>query len=597
MTLTFVVCIVIVAGGMLLQATILVDLIAMATTLWMAFYLFARGFPSRVTLRVVIVLLSLSGFYLGAYNNIFYQIPGMAAWRAVLLVIGLASWFSLTFRLLPERTRRKYRWYENGMYLYAALSVMLLLQPGTFVEEEGNALYVAHMTGGIHYAVYGSYQVVISICILLNLLLGERIGLTPRGKYFLVASVFPTLSVIYGVISLRLPASPRITQDLMTFCGIFILGLSVARHQTWTERRTSLQDFPLTTLSTLGIAAVAIFVAWRAGMPIDRMSAVAGFIILAVGVYDLTREFLERSRTRRESEFRKQLHRLENENSGEQTLRKHLQKGLDLLCDALDSPGGFVAVRRGENFVVTASRSSVLVGSEFSESLVVCEDVSRPKDAQLAPFAWIAPSFEGQTQVAVVALEKPRSRTEYSTGNLELLAEVADQIGTIVSLSGLQPRQTSQLRELITESQASVAELKSVSGEMLDAISANPDDDFIKIVEDALRHLTDTIALGQSSLVEKMSLDGGSQIERGKQLQKFLIESIESLRPAEKRPPEPLPRIWYNHAVLYDAYVECVPNREIMARLYISEGTFNRTRRNAIRGLARMLGEKIRKRD
>jgi DNA-binding CsgD family transcriptional regulator len=40
-------------------------------------------------------------------------------------------------------------------------------------------------------------------------------------------------------------------------------------------------------------------------------------------------------------------------------------------------------------------------------------------------------------------------------------------------------------------------------------------------------------------------------------------------------------------------YVEGVQNREIMARLYISEGTFNRTRRNAIRGLARLLVEKI----
>ncbi len=50
-------------------------------------------------------------------------------------------------------------------------------------------------------------------------------------------------------------------------------------------------------------------------------------------------------------------------------------------------------------------------------------------------------------------------------------------------------------------------------------------------------------------------------------------------------------RVWYNHAALYDAYMEGVPNREIMARLYISEGTFNRTRRNAIRGLARLLVE------
>ena len=77
---------------MLLQATALLDLSAMAVSLWLAFYLFARGFPSRVTLRVVILLLALSVFFFGAYRNIFHQVPGTAAWRAVLLVIGLASW-------------------------------------------------------------------------------------------------------------------------------------------------------------------------------------------------------------------------------------------------------------------------------------------------------------------------------------------------------------------------------------------------------------------------------------------------------------------------------------------------------------------------
>ena len=55
-----------------------------------------------------------------------------------------------------------------------------------------------------------------------------------------------------------MPTSPRVIQDLLSFSGIFILGISVARHQTWTERRTSLHDFPLTTLSTLGLAAVQI---------------------------------------------------------------------------------------------------------------------------------------------------------------------------------------------------------------------------------------------------------------------------------------------------------------------------------------------------
>jgi hypothetical protein len=64
---------------MLLQATAFLDLFAMAITLWLAFYLFARGFPSRVTMRAVIVLLALSFFFYGAYSNIFHQVPGTAA--------------------------------------------------------------------------------------------------------------------------------------------------------------------------------------------------------------------------------------------------------------------------------------------------------------------------------------------------------------------------------------------------------------------------------------------------------------------------------------------------------------------------------------
>jgi DNA-binding NarL/FixJ family response regulator len=99
--------------------------------------------------------------------------------------------------------------------------------------------------------------------------------------------------------------------------------------------------------------------------------------------------------------------------------------------------------------------------------------------------------------------------------------------------------------------------------------------------------------LGQSLLADKMGLNAGTHVERGRQLQQLLMDSIELLRPDEKRPPEPMPRVWYNYVVLHDAYVEGVQNREIMARLYISEGTFNRTRRNAIRGLARLLIEQI----
>ena len=213
-----------------------------------------------------------------------------------------------------------------------------------------------------------------------------------------------------------------------------------------------------------------------------------------------------------------------------------------MFCQTLDAPGGFVAIRRGDKFVVIASRHSVPNGSELSASLLACEEVIHPKMDQLSSLAWIAPSFEGQTQVAVVGIEKSASRIEYATGHLELLAEVADQIGTIVSLSNAAPKTSKLIQELVTDSQVNTSELNSATGTMLDAIAIEPDADFIKMVEDALRHYPDTIALGQSALAEKLAITGNSHIERGKRLQGFLNDSIESLKPTEARPPEPLPR-------------------------------------------------------
>ena len=577
---------------MLLQATMVISLFAMSATLWMGFYLFARGFPRAITLRVVVVMLALSGFFFGAYTNIFTQTPGSAAIRAILLVIVLGGWYSVTFHVMSERNRVRYRFIERGMYALGVLSILFLAQPNSFILEEGNALYVAHMNpSGWAYRVYGGYQVIVSFGIMLNLLVGDRVGLTTRGKYFLVTSIFPVVSVIYGVFSLGSPTpAPRIIQDTLAFCGVFVLGLSVARHQTLTERRTTFQDFPLTTLSTLGLAAITVFFAARNGMPAKSLASVAGFVVLAIGTYDLTREFLERLRMRREGAFRKQLRQLES--ADEDAFKGRLQETLDLLCHTINAASGLVAVREGEEFLVTATRHSVPMESRISAGLLSSDEVSRLKDGQVSDIEWIAPSFEGQTQVAVVGIGKSRSRLEYSTGDLELLEEVADQVGTLVSFRNLRPGKTDEIRQLVMESRANFSELDFIAGGILETLTGQPDAEFIKIVEEALRHLPDTIALGQSHLADKMGIQAGTHIERGKQLQQLLMDSIELLKPAEKRPPEPLPRIWYNHAVLHDAYVEGVPNREIMARLYISEGTFNRTRRNAIRGLARLLMEK-----
>lgn len=575
---------------MLLQATLLVDLVAMAVTLWMAFYLFSRGFSSTMTLRMVMVSLALAGFFFGAYNNIFVQVPGTAGIRASLLVIVLAGWYSLTYRVMSEHNQKRFRWIEWGIYLLGAISVFLLLQPGSFIGEEGNALHVAHMNNSPPYRIYSLYQFLTASGILLNLLVGDRVGLTSRGKYYLAASVFPIFSVIYGVISLgsEEPA-PRIIQDILAFTGIFILNLAVARHQIGTERRAPLQDFPLSTLSALGLAGIYGYVAWSRGVALEWIAAVVGFAIITLGLYDLVREFLERKRMSDESLFRRQLNRLDMQNSSEEAIKSSLQQGLDILCEAIHAPGGYVAVRRGEEFVVLASRSSTPVGSVLPASAVACEDLSHPKTVQLPLLAWIAPAFDGQTQVAAIGISRHKSKLDYSTGELDLLADVAEHVGKIVSL-----RESMQPLQVASESKAPGTNISLAAVEMIASISTGPDTEFVKQVEDGLRHFSDYIELGQSSLADWSGIQAESHVERGKLLQKLLADAIDSFRPAGTRPPEPLPRVWYSYAVLYDAYVEGVPNREIMARLYISEGTFNRTRRNALRGLARLLMESAR---
>ena len=78
-------------------------------------------------------------------------------------------------------------------------------------------------------------------------------------------------------------------------------------------------------------------------------------------------------------------------------------------------------------------------------------------------------------------------------------------------------------------------------------------------------------------------------LERAKGLRDTLVAAIARLRPPGARP---LPGAhggsggWLHFLVLHEAYVEGRPNKEIMQRYSLSEGTFHRARRRAIDVLA-----------
>ena len=184
------------------------------------------------------------------------------------------------------------------------------------------------------------------------------------------------------------------------------------------------------------------------------------------------------------------------------------------------------------------------------------------------------------------------SRTIY-----DLLMEFVDHVRASVSIWNLLPQTNERVLQPVEEPQTQAVEMKSAAGEMIETLMpSEPEIWFIKLVEDGLRKFPDSIVLGQSPLADYVGVKCDSKIARGKQLQQRLHDAIESLRPAGTRPISALPRAWYNYIVLHDAYVIGIRNREVMARLYISEGTFNRTRRNALRGVAMCLIEGTRQR-
>lgn len=575
---------------MLFLLTSAVDLLGLCIGLWLALYLLGRGFPSSITLRAVVVLLALATFFLSASINLHLGVPGATTIRAVLLVVALSTWLDLTHRLLPARAQRRNRWLVGGFYALGLATIGLLLGTrNVFVADTTNTLWVGRMSLGPVYVIYGVVQAAASLAILNNFRLGARVGVGRQNRYFLAASILAVSTVGYGVLALALtPPLPRLIQDALILSGMALLGFSVARYQTLVERRTTLQDFPVSALAVFSISAVYALIAWRWGATAVAFVLITGLAILTHASYDLTREFLDRLRYKDENEFRRQLRRLEND----QQRNGSLPEGLILLCRLLNAEGGFIAVRQGETYAVSASHHSIPLHDKVPGSAVTLDDMAQPDGALANEIAWLAPARKGGEQVAVIGIGSPRIRHHYSGDDLDLLAEAADRVGSIVHLQNTRLGNSGRLIEMISDEQARQQQFRAESDGFIETLATSPDPEFVKQVEDGLRNLADILTLGQSPLAKRLAASGVNQIERGKVVQQQLIEAIEVLRPDKPRPPEPLPREWHNYAVLHDAYVEEVPNREIMARLYISEGTFNRSRRKALRGVARYLLEK-----
>jgi hypothetical protein len=574
--------------------TITTDFIAFSLTLWLAFYLLGRGFPGPVTMRAVIVLFALSAFFFNAYTNIFNQIVGSASIRAAMLMIALSAWYSLTVQLLPAQ-RHKAKLPMLAIIHLATLlvSMALISNKDSFLAEQGNSIWVAHMKVSPIFGTYGLFQVAASGAILFNLLSLPRTGQHMQGKYFLLASLMPISAVSFGIAGLGFSTPlPRVIQDGLLLSGVLILGLSIARHQTMVERRTTLQDFPLSMFSVLGLSGLYVLIAaYLQKSPLF----LGGIMLLAISTHcllDLAREYLERKRSKVNTQLHQQVRHLENLEAPTKAPGELFQAALVLLCENIGTDSAWVATRQADGYQVTASYQALAIGSLLPGQPFSTPDLLQLDDSAYPECAWIAPALAGTRQVAVVGIAHPRRKLGYTPDDLDLLSDVTDKIGSILAIKDSLPATQDQLNQLQLETSARTDQLRLKQDALMTSLAGSPNQELVSTLEEALRHLQDYITLGQSPLARQMKITGKNHVERGRNLHDQLIQMIESLHPGGARPGDPIPREWYNYVVLYDAYAREIPNREIMNRLYISEGTFNRTRRNALRGLARLVLEK-----
>lgn len=121
--------------------------------------------------------------------------------------------------------------------------------------------------------------------------------------------------------------------------------------------------------------------------------------------------------------------------------------------------------------------------------------------------------------------------------------------------------------------------------------SLEPTMGMVDWVENALKRLYDYGYLGEHPLAGLQVVRATGQVARldlGREVHRLLVETFERLRPDGEEPEEPN-RSWWPYLVLRDSYLLGDSRREIMIRLYMSEGTYNRVRKRGVRAVAKTL--------
>lgn len=591
----------------LAQVTSAISLSAMVVSLWLGCYVVTRSPRSRLAWLAGITLWALAGFFVDVLISINPS-PITDGWLGWPICFSLVLWYNLSLNMLPPDRGQRQRRFLFFVYAQAIILDLLLALTSLIVADAKQTLGVTFkvLTLGPLFLLLPISMLSVALLTLDNFWTTRQAAANPSLRNQLNSpvrgSLLALLALAYTMLALglRLPL-PTLPMVVLLALGVASLGYGVVRYSALVAGRIVRYDFAINGLLVLTVTAIYFLVTWifhlKFDLPIIAVIVMVILVVVTHAGFDFARRLLDWPYLRRpERALRAALHNTVSDLSERKSAEDGLRHALVTLVQGIEVQWGAIALRAESDFVVRASYHWKSVGERLPDNQITVRELTAlPASDAAESLAVIAPFMVEGVITGAILLGQPKDAPAYGQDDLDLIAEAADRLAELTLRFQQQAAHASEIDTMLLEFQQREHELQQEVAALRSPAkqeAVNPE--LVAQVEDALRRLYDYAYLGEQPLGERvLPRDHTStHLDRGKALNALLISAIEKLRPPVAVEPRELPpREWHPYLILRDAYVRCESNRDIMSRLYVSEATFHRTRRSALRAVAQVLLE------
>jgi hypothetical protein len=582
------------------QITFAVNYGAFVFTIWLGLYIVLHNPRYPISWLTALALWSMAVLFLHFmledfpvyFGSIF--LSGYSFLQALVVAPALAFWHHATILMRPKQLNRWRVTRILAAYVIAVLGLAAQANRLIWITPPNCPPQFTCWQPGLLYPFFGLALLIIFVSCVVNLFRSARATPADLPHKQLLTLAYATMvagiagpTMIFGTL-INLPV-PMLVISLLMLASFAIMGYGVAHFSALMEGRTIRRDF-FFNLGMVGVV-MAIYIpgSWELSKQVKTPLLIIFLIpVLAVFTHTLVslgyRLVYRLSLYRETRQMRSDLQRLTRLAFEKDAFMVNLHHALEVICRSVIATYGIVLTFEESTIQTVADYHWQAGPINLPPELFKRDDLTHLNpDALPAPFneaALLVPLYKEHEQFGVLILGCPVNGIRFADEEIERLLNPADMIGEAILYNQLRARQILQAVEL--------TRVKAQSAEGWIPV---------EVMEKALRNLYDYSYLADSPLADlalvnsRLPYGSVTHLERGKMVNQVTLEALNKFNPGKPILGDPPPREWYPYLILKNAYIDGISNRDIMMRLYISEGTFNRIRRSAIRSVARALGE------